>query len=276
MDRARCHDSSRCCAGGPTQDSMNQALPLFGLPPKTIIDVWRIELDQPLDIAASLGEILSAEERERADRFVFARDAARFRLCRAMLRLGLAWYLKRAPREIGLTAGWRGKPRLAEPAGLYFNVSHCQGLALIAFTTAGEVGVDLEAAGRDLEAVEIASSNFTGKEAAMIASAPTSEEQLRLFLRFWTRKEAVLKADGCGILDGLDSVDVSQQTENLVRLPGGGMDSTERCWLVRDLEGIDGFAGAVAARPGDWSIREWTVRCEHAVRLFQARFPSVW
>lgn len=253
---------------------MNHALPLFGLPPKTIIDVWRIELDQPLDIAANLVEILSAEERERADRFVFARDAARFRLCRAMLRLGLAWYLKRAPREIGLTTGWRGKPRLAEPAGLYFNVSHCHGLALIAFTTAGEVGVDLEAAGRDLEAVEIASSNFTRKEAAMIASAPTSEEQIQLFLRFWTRKEAVLKADGCGILDGLDSVDVTQQAENLVRLQGAG--AAEGSWLVRDMDGIDGFAGAIAARPGDWSIREWAIRCDDAVRLFQARFPWAW
>jgi len=255
---------------------MNQALPLFGLPPETAIDVWRIELDQPLEIAANLVEILSAEERERADRFVFARDAARFRLCRAMLRLGLAWYLKRAPREIGLTAGWRGKPRLAEPAGLYFNVSHCHGLALIAFTTVGEVGVDLEAAGRDLEAVEIASSNFTRKEAEMIASAPTSEEQIQLFLRFWTRKEAVLKADGCGILDGLDLVDVSQQAENLVRLPGGGVDSTESGWLVRDMDGIDGFAGAIAARPGDWSIREWAICCDDAVRLFQARFPWAW
>src|SRR5580704_17946401 len=99
MDRACSHDSSRCCADGQTKDLMNQTLPPLGLPPKTVIDVWRVELDQPPEIAATLDEILSAEERERANRFVFARDAARFRLGRAMLRLGLAWYLEQPPRE---------------------------------------------------------------------------------------------------------------------------------------------------------------------------------
>jgi 4'-phosphopantetheinyl transferase len=271
MDRACSHDSSRCCADGQTKDLMNQTLPPLGLPPKTVIDVWRVELDQPPEIAATLDEILSAEERERANRFVFARDAARFRLGRAMLRLGLAWYLEQPPREIRLTTGWRGKPRLADPSELHFNVSHCGGLALIAFTTVGEVGVDVEALGRDVEAVDIATSNFTRNEAALIASAPNPEEQVLLFLRFWTRKEAVLKADGCGIFDGLDSVDVSQPAANLVRLREG--DNIESGWLVRDLNMVDGFAGSIAAPPGDWSIRKWNIRCEDAIRCFVARFP---
>jgi 4'-phosphopantetheinyl transferase len=253
---------------------MNEAFPLPGLPPRTTIDVWRLDLDRPVE-NANLGDILSAEERNRADRFVFGKDAARFRLCRAMLRMGLAWYLDKAPREIALTEGWRGKPCLAELSGLYFNVSHCDGLGLIAFTTVGEVGIDVEAVQRDVEALDIARSNFTKREAAMIAAAGTPEEQAMVFLRLWTRKEAVLKADGCGILDGLDSVDVSQPLANPVVLRGGQDEIGESCWQVRDLEGIDGFAGAIAAPPGDWSVMQWPIRCEDAIRRFAARFPGV-
>jgi 4'-phosphopantetheinyl transferase len=254
---------------------MNEAFPLPELPAKTAIDIWRFDLDRPLDIAIDLDGILSTEERERAARFVFARDAARFRLGRAMLRLGLCWYLGRTPREIALTTGWRGKPSLAEPLGLHFNVTHCGGLALIAFTTLGEVGIDVEAAQRDVEALDIANSNFTAGEAAIIASAATAEEQASIFLCFWTRKEAVLKATGGGLLQGLDTVDVSQNSPSLVKLSVGSDVSGESCWLVRNLEGIEGFFGAVAAPPGDWSIQEWEIRCEDAFHRFEARFPGI-
>jgi 4'-phosphopantetheinyl transferase len=256
---------------------MNEEFPQPGMPPEMTIDVWRIDLDRPLEIAVNLGDILSDEERARAERFVFARDASRFQLCRAMLRVGLGWYLGRVPSRIALTTGWRGKPGLAEPCGLYFNVSHCERLALIAFTTVGEIGIDVEAFQRDVEALEIATADFTAVEAAMIAAAGTRQEQISIFLRLWTRKEAVLKAAGGGLLDGLNSADVSRDPPGVVRL---GKDAGgESRWLVRDLGGIDGFAGAVAAPPGgwpgqEWSIREWPIRCEDALHRLAARFPD--
>jgi 4'-phosphopantetheinyl transferase len=254
---------------------MDEAFPLPELPPKTTIDVWRFELDRSLNIAIDLNGILSTEERKRAERFVFARDVARFRLGRAMLRLGLGWYLGRPPREVVLTTGWRGKPCLDEPSGLQFNVTHCDGLALMAFTTGGEVGIDVESVQRNVEALDIANANFTPTEAAMIASVGTAREQSSIFLRFWTRKEAVLKAAGGGLLHGLDTVDVSQDSPSLAKLSGGREARAETCWLLRDLEGIEGFVGAVAAPPGDWSIREWDIRCEDAFRRIEARFPGV-
>jgi phosphopantetheinyl transferase len=61
-----------------------------------------------------------------------------------MLRFGLAWYLHKTPADIRLTTGWRGKRRLAENLGLSFNVAHSDGLGLLAFATAGEVGIDLD------------------------------------------------------------------------------------------------------------------------------------
>src|ERR1700678_798338 len=125
---------------------MNHSLPPPMLPPERTVHVWRIDLDRPLNPEVDLDNILSIEERERSKRFAFARDASRFRLCRAILRMGLALYLQAIPREVALTTGLYGKPRLAKRSGLYFNVAHSGGLALLAFTTMGEIGVDVEVA----------------------------------------------------------------------------------------------------------------------------------
>lgn len=179
-----------------------------------------------------------------------------------MLRLGLAWYLRRTPQEVRLITNENGKPRLTELSALCFNVAHSEGLGLIAFTTVGEVGIDAESAQRDIEALDIASAHFTRNEAAIIASAETPQVQANTFLHFWTRKEAVLKAAGVGIVGGLDTFDVSEQHENFVKLGGVSVEIADSCWLVRDMELIDGFVGAIAAPAGDWSIRQWTICIE--------------
>jgi 4'-phosphopantetheinyl transferase len=240
-----------------------------------MIDIWMIDLDRPLSPGANLDDILSIEERKRADRYLFSRDALRFRLCRAMLRLGLAGYLEMAPEKIVLTTNGRGKPRVAGSGALNFNVSHSGGLGLIAYTTAGEVGVDVEAIRGDIETLEIASAHFTKEEAAMVEAAATPAEQAAAFLRLWTRKEAVLKAAGYGLLGGLDRADVSQGPSCLARLRGATEDSAESCWRVEDLELTDGFAGAVAAPAGNWSVVLRPVGYEDAISGFAGGIAGI-
>jgi 4'-phosphopantetheinyl transferase len=247
---------------------MNEGFPLRKMPTATTIEVWMIDLDRPLNPAANLDEILSVEERNRAERYLSSRDASRFRVCRAMLRLGLAWYLETTPRKIALATNRHGKPCIAEFSSLNFNVSHSGGLGAIAFTTAGEVGIDVEAIQRNVEALEIATANFTSNEAAMVAAAATPQDQARIFLCLWTRKEAVLKAAGCGLLGGLEGFDVSHGPLDRVRLCSATSDSAESYWRIEDLEPLEGFAGAVAAPAGDWSIHQCSVGWEEAVRGF--------
>lgn len=245
-------------------------MPLRELPRARTIHVWHIQLDRPLNPAVNLDDVLSVEERNHAKRYAFASDASRFRLCRACVRLGLAWYLNKNPREVALTTGEYGKPRLTDPSGLYFNVTHAQELGLIAFTTIGEVGIDVEPVRQDIEAMDIASTNFTSKEFATIAAAATQWEQARTFLCLWTRKEAVLKAAGFGIVRGLNTVDVTQQSSNLVGLKGANGERPESFWQLRDLNLRGGFVGAIAAPPGDWSILHWPIRAEELINGFQA------
>jgi 4'-phosphopantetheinyl transferase len=246
------------------RNSMNEGFSQCKLPAAATIEVWSIDLDRPLNPEANLNSILSIEERNRAERYLYSKDASRFRLCRAMLRLGVAWYLETTPQKIALATNRHGKPCIAECPALNFNVSHSGGLGVIAFTTAGEVGIDVEAIRCDVGAVEIASAHFTRIEAASIAAA-TPQEQASAFLRLWTRKEAVLKAAGCGLLGGLDGLDVSQGPLDQVRLCSAAGDRAESFWRIQDLEQIEGFAGAVAAPTGNWSVVQRPVRYEDAI-----------
>lgn len=254
---------------------MNEGFPLRKLPAAGTIEVWMIDLDRPLSSGINLDEILSVEERKRAERYLIPSDSSRFRLCRAMLRLGLAWYLEEAPGQIALTTNPHGKPCIAEGSALHFNVSHSGGLGAIAFTTVGEVGIDVEAMQRNIEALEIATAHFTSDEAAMVAAAQAPREQARVFLRLWTRKEAVLKAAGYGLLGGLEGFDVSRGPLDRVRLRCSTDGSAESCWRIQDLETMEGFAGAVAAPAGDWSIHPYSVCYEDAIRGFSGGFAKV-
>jgi 4'-phosphopantetheinyl transferase len=253
---------------------MNEGFPILKMPSETTIDIWLIDLDSPLNPGVHLDKFLSLEERNRAERYIFARDAHRFTRCRAMLRLGLACYLAKTPASITFASNPYGKPRLAEPSALHFNVTHSGGLGLIAFATAGEVGVDVEAIRSNTGALEIASEHFTKNEAAMIAAAPTPQEQASTFLRFWTRKEAVLKAAGCGLLMRLDLVDVSQAHLNLVRLDDSAGGSAETYWRVQDLDLMDGFTGAVAAPAGTLKVQQRRVRYEDLINGFAGNFAE--
>jgi 4'-phosphopantetheinyl transferase len=247
---------------------MKDSFPLRKLPPAGVIEVWIVDLDQPLHPGLNLDEILSDEEQKRAERYLSVRDASRFKLCRAMLRLGLSGYLETVPRKIELTTNRHGKPRIAECPALNFNVSHSVGLGAIAFTTAGEVGIDVEAVERDVEALEIATANFTREEAALVAAADTAQERARIFLRLWTRKEAVLKAAGCGLTGGLEGFDVSNGPLDKVKLCFETDASAQRYWRILDLNLMEGYSGAVAAPSGDWSIHQSSVGCEEAIRGF--------
>jgi len=84
-----------------------------------------------------------------------------------------------------------------------------------------------------------------------------------------------LKAAGVGIGRGLSAFDVSRTPDNLARLSGGSEGSHETLWMVRDMEVIDGFVGAVAAAAGDWSIRQWPIRSEDAIDSLIAQFDKL-
>src|SRR5690349_17374997 len=130
------------------------------------VRVWLVDLDAD-DTAASLA-LLSADEAARAGRFVFDHHRHRFVAGRAGLRRILANELNASPAELSFTYNASGKPELHSmadsPRSLRFNVSHSDRYALVATTTAGAVGVDIERTRPIDDVLSLARTAFSSNE----------------------------------------------------------------------------------------------------------------
>jgi 4'-phosphopantetheinyl transferase len=151
-----------------------------------------------------------------------------------------------------------GKPELSPNSdNIAFNVAHSEDTILIALTRTGSLGVDVEYFDRKTDIMEVAQYNFTANEHRSLELITDPLSRIRTFYRYWTRKEAVLKADGRGLIASLASFDISFQSVHLhpVRIT----ESTEnqgKLFFVSDLTlGIEA-AGAIALESPESPIQQ--------------------
>jgi len=144
-------------------------------------------------------ELLDEREQERAARFRFEVDRERFIIAHGLLRTLLGEQLGEHPGELHIARGPYGKPYIAG-SDLSFNLSDTKDALLIAIGNGGEIGVDIETMARTVDHMAVGEHYFTPGEVRDIAASANAK---RRFLEFWTRKEAVLKASGVGIMDDL-------------------------------------------------------------------------
>ena len=151
-------------------------------------------LDAPAQEASALQGLLSSSEMRRAERLRFERHRRRYIVAHARLRQQLGERLGVPPEAVELAYAANGKPRLTRN-GLRFSVSHCDEVALFAFSSAAQIGVDVEAIRPIREADAIAAQFFSARENEAYAALAPQDKPLA-FLRCWTRKEALAKALG--------------------------------------------------------------------------------
>ena len=231
------------------------------------VHVWRASLDVSSEVLRSLEESLTDDERTRANHFSFERLRRRFVARRGLLRELLASYVQAEPRELRFAYGNQDKPRLVgEPAweAMSFNVTHSQGWALYAVTLSRDIGIDLERIRPEVEALEIADRYFTQSEAEAITRAPVGGRSI-LFFKYWTCKEAWIKAMGGGLsipLDGFQIVFGPEEcTARVVDLKQPDGDSP---WFVHQLMVGSEHAAAVAVDdPGlEFQLWDWAPEVE--------------
>ena len=207
------------------------------------VRIWLVDLDAD-DTAASQA-LLSADETARAGRFVFDHHRRRFVAGRSALRRILADELSAAPAALSFTYNTSGKPELdhGEPP-VRFNVSHSDQYALIATTTAGAVGVDIEKTRPMDDVLRLAKTAFSSNEFEILTALPASAREAAFFA-CWTRKEAYIKARGDG-LRMLGDFDVALAPEEPVRLKRVEGDADEPArWTLVSLTPVPGFAAAL-------------------------------
>lgn len=200
--------------------------------------VWSVPLALPAEDIPALSRVLSAQERARADRFQLPADRRRFMVSRYALRSVLGAYARLSPRSLEFRYGSQGKPYLA--GDLHFNLSHSGRLALIAVCRGEPVGVDVEYADRAPDAMyEMIDAFLSAAERRHLLGLPV-EQHREAFFRCWTRKEALIKAVGAGLLS------VAPDFHEDIRADGR--------WSLTYVEPAAGYVGAVAVRRTGWTV----------------------
>lgn len=204
---------------------------------------WALEA-AAADLPAHI-EILDQPERERMQRFHFAPDRAHYAVAHANLRRILGAYLHQPAAGLRFHANGFGKPELHRSdssSSLHFSLSHSRSIAVLAVASGEPVGVDVE----DVKPIEqeVADSHFSASERSQLKQLQ-GDAWLLGFYRCWTRKEAILKAEGVGLFRPLDSFDVSLLPDESAKLLGTRRQFSYP-WRLHELLPSAGTIGAVA------------------------------
>ncbi|MEO6458554.1 MAG: 4'-phosphopantetheinyl transferase superfamily protein [Chloroflexia bacterium] len=212
------------------------------------VHVWLADLDVAASNSTAPEGILSPAELARAERYLHESDRQHFIAARAILRNLLGTYTETPPQEIIIEHHPNGKPFLQSKSGikvLQFNLSHSENITLYAFSWGRQVGVDIERLRNTVDIESLARRILTYDEYADFqACAATHKTQL--FYRYWTCKEAIVKASG-GTLNEMSRIAVSPGHG----YPAGwikmnrGMPSDS--WVVREVAPLPGYTAALVA-----------------------------
>lgn len=215
------------------------------------VHIWRSNLDLPSSEIQLLQNILSDDERNRANQYHFDAGRQRFIVARGLLRTLLGHYLGKEPASLCFQYGVHGKPSLKLERGeadLRFNLSHSNDHAVFAITLGREVGVDIEYARPLADMAGIAHRFFSRQEYCEFRNV-SRNEKLSAFYNCWTRKEAFVKASGNGLSQPLDTFSVSLipgQPARVVSI------EEEQCppdaWTLIDLVTPPGYIAAFACQ----------------------------
>ncbi|MFP5515025.1 MAG: 4'-phosphopantetheinyl transferase family protein [Alphaproteobacteria bacterium] len=221
-----------------------------------IVQVWFADLAGLSPHKAAMRALLSADEMERADRFLMERLTDRFVLRRGLLRLLLGRCTGRDPAELVFDYGTHGKPAL--PGGPSFNLSDSEDSLAIAVAAEGRIGVDIERL-RPIESADgIADRFFHAVERAALQALGT-ERRDEGFLLAWTRKEAFIKAAGVGLSMPLDqfAVEVTPGAPPALLEIGEGLREdvgVPADWSLFDCRALPGTVAAIAAHGTGWTV----------------------
>ncbi len=216
------------------------------------VQIWLIRLDRESPQTNRLSQWLSSDERERSDRFRFARDRCRFVVCRAALRSILGERLGVSPADVRFDYGEFGRPSLTrgmDRSGPYFNVSHCRDLGCIAVASSCDVGVDVEAVRQLKDLERMTRKTLAASEQRYIAAIPASD-RLRTFFRYWTLKEALLKVVGVGLQWPLRDIETDLEIEGRIVSIPARIPTTAR-FLLQELDLGDDYCGALATQSAE-------------------------
>ena len=218
------------------------------------VHIWSLDCSANGFDLSALRASLTADECERADRFVFDKDSQQFTYARGVLRWLLGRYLNCPAAGLHFDYGEHQKPFLpaaqqASPYPLYFNLSHSRQWVIYAFSHSPHIGIDIEYMHKDRKTLDIAERYFTPGEIERIKQAQDSQAA---FYHYWTHKEAFIKATGKGLAQSLKSFEIEPDSGTRSRLRVHTIpEIMEQNWQLHALDIASDYQAALAIEQTD-------------------------
>jgi hypothetical protein len=152
-------------------------------------------------------------------------------------------YVNQNPKQLVIMHEDKGKPFLGTRQ-VEFNMSHAVDQAIFAFSLDGDLGVDIEGRREIPEAGAIVKRLFSSRE-KWIFNMATANNKPDVFLKCWTRGEAVVKAVGYGFGERVGTI-----SRRKVMNAG-------KTWRIESFIPAPGYIGAIAALNALRNIRCW-------------------
>jgi 4'-phosphopantetheinyl transferase len=217
------------------------------------VQVWKFTQDTS-DDASAFG-LLDEMERARALRYSVEIARKQFIAARAFLRQALGNHLGIPAAEVDFRYSNHGKPALAGDDDCRFNLSHSGDAVVLAITHGRDVGIDVEARSRFIDARSLAKRFFSHAEAEWVLSH--SEAMLQqAFFTCWTGKEAYIKARGDGLSFPLDAFQVipAEDGATLNLEVYADPEETGR-WSMQQLQLGAGLTAAISVEGSGWTMQ---------------------
>lgn len=152
------------------------------------------------------------------------RDAQASLLSKILLQEGLIRYCHLGKNILdSLEYSWYHRPVLNDVKDIDFNISHSEQFVICAIGTNVKVGIDVEWV-RPIPLDDF-ENQFSCQE---FVSIHNSENKYLKFFSYWTKKEAVLKAEGTGLAIPLQQISLNME-ENIATV-------FTRKWFISDLD----------------------------------------
>jgi 4'-phosphopantetheinyl transferase len=195
------------------------------------IQIWSISLDCDVNFREACLNALGEKGRERIDFFKFKQVQESYVISQGGLRLLLAHYLNIPADTIQLGKLNKGKPYSIDNPKLRFNMSNSGRRVVYAFSMDEEIGIDIERLRELTDLDELIEKNYNTYERDYINKLP--ERRQYRFFKFWTIKEAYLKAIGVGMQIPPDNLEFSIQNGNykLQSIKGVAVDIDQDEWI---------------------------------------------
>jgi len=201
------------------------------------IDLWFVEPGRinSVTLLNAYRDLLTDDEHERGACFHFAKHRRDYLITRALVRTVLSRRIGLPPQALRFEVNAYGRPYLRQRPELSFNLSHTDGMIMLAIAGDGEIGVDIEQLGTRRATQELAEHCFAPREAAALRMVDTSRRD-EIFFSYWALKESYVKACGLGLSLPFDGFEFDlTQAQSIEFLPPRDRptDRLIHFWLLR-------------------------------------------